>query len=351
MFISLYDYEKAAKQKLEPWIYDFIAGGAEDEITVQENINAFKKIKFHPKVLRGDFDGKLDITLLNHKLSLPILIAPTAFHRLAHPEGEIATARAAMHEDIVMIVSMVATTSLREIDAALQPKQRHFWFQIYLQRDKIFMRDLISMVEETACEALVVTVDSPVFGRRERDIRNDFHRLPKGLRCENLINLQGQCHTLEFHSTFHWDDIQDLQASTKLPIILKGIQHPEDAARCLENQISGLIVSNHGGRQLDSVAASIDLLPEIAEVIQKKIPIILDGGIRRGSDIAKALALGADAVGIGRPILWGLCVAGEKGVRHTINLLRQELIHTLTLNGCRSLSEWSRDWLFSEPNR
>lgn len=345
MLISLHDYEAAAQQKLEPWIYDFIAGGSLDELTLQDNMRAFKKIKFHPRVLRGDFDGHLETTLLGHKLSMPILIAPTAFHCLVHPEGEIATARAAIRENIVMIVSMVATTSLSDIHASIHPHQGHFWFQLYLQRDKIFMQDLIQMAEETACDGLVITVDSPVFGRRERDIRHDFHTLPKGLRCENLLNQKGETRALEFNAAFGWDDIEMVRSLTTLPVILKGIQHPDDARLSLENHISALIISNHGGRQLDGTAASINLLPPIADVVQKKIPLILDGGVRRGSDIAKALALGADAVGIGRPILWGLSVNGEDGVCHTLELLRQELIHTLTLNGCRSLSEWGKDWL------
>jgi len=345
MLICVQDYELAAKAKLDKVIYDFAFGGAQDEITLHENRKAYQRILFRPRVLRGAFDGDLSVLLCQTKASLPLIMAPTAFHKLYCEQGELATAMAASHENVVMIISMASTVSLDDLHARMQHHQGQFWFQFYVQPEISFNQYLVDMATKAGCQALVITVDSPQFGQRERDIKNQFHDLPAGLRCENLV-IDGVIKSIEFNNHLNWNDIKRIQKMTKLPIILKGILHPADALMALEHGISGIIVSNHGGRQLDGTAATIDLVTDIASVVQKKIPIIVDGGIRRGSDIVKALALGADAVAIGRPILWGLAVEGEEGVRHIIRILKKELLHTLALCGCQSLQTLSPDYLY-----
>ena len=344
--VSLRDVESAARRRLDPAIHDFFAGGAEDEWTLLRNESAFARIGIVPRVLRGARQCDLAISVLGCHASFPVIVAPTAFHCLADADGERATVRAAAAAGTIMIVSMASTVAIEEVAAAARRANADagptLWFQLYVQPDLDFTEALIRRAETAGCSALVVTVDSPTFGRRERDMRNAFHDLPPHLFCENLresTEAGGRVRRIDFSREISWRHVDWLRSVTKLKIVLKGVVNPLDAQLALEHGVDALLVSNHGGRQLDTVPAAIDLLPHIAAVVGSRIPVLLDGGIRRGTDIVKALALGANAVAIGRPILWGLASAGEEGVARVLEILRSELDVALTLCGCGSLSE------------
>jgi 4-hydroxymandelate oxidase len=341
--LSLRDLEPEARRRLDAAVYDFFAGGAGDELTLRSNEVAFGRIGLLPRVLRGVAERSLDVELLGCRTRMPVLIAPTAFHRLAHPAGESATARAAAANGVIMIVSMASTTPLDEVakaaaeaEAAVAPQ---LWLQLYPQRDLEFTAALVRRAEAAGCTALVVSVDSPVFGRRERDLRNGFLDLPGGLHCELMRSPDGAVRPIEFGAELGWRHLDWLRRVTRLPIVIKGVAHPADALLAVERGVDAIIVSNHGGRQLDTVPAAIELLPAIAGAVGGRIPVLLDGGVRRGTDVIKALALGADAVGIGRPVLWALTMGGERGVTQMLDMLRSELDQAMALCGCRSLAE------------
>ncbi len=349
--LSLRELESQARQRLDPAIYDFFAGGADDELTLRTNESAFGGIRLLPRVMRGRGEPKLDVTLLGVPASMPVLIAPTAFHRLAHPEGENATARAAARAGAIMIASMASTVAIEEVAEAARAVATappHLWFQLYLQPDLGFTTAVIRRAEAAGCTALVVSADSPSLGRRERDLRNRFLDLPSGLCCENMrdpANRTGPPRPIVFSPQLSWEHIGWLRKTTALKIVLKGLMHPADARLAVGEGVDAIIVSNHGGRQLDGVPAAIELLPEIAEAVDGKVPLLVDGGIRRGTDVVKALALGASAVAIGRPVLWGLAVAGEDGVSLVLEMLRSELLRALVFCGCGSPAEVTRDLL------
>lgn len=353
--LSVREIERKARQRLDPAIYDYFAGGADDEITMRSNQAAFGKIKLLPRVLRGAGRAELETTLLGRCISLPVVIAPTAFHQLAHPEGERATARAAAAAGTIMIVSMAPTVAIEEVAVAAQECGKHnLWFQIYLQPDLAFTKSVIQRAEAAGCSALVVTVDSPTFGRRRRDVRNGFKDLPFGMCCENLRettneNGRGKVRQIVFSPALSWKDLEWLRTVTELKVVLKGIVHPGDAKLAVDHGVDAVLVSDHGGRQLDTVPATIDLIPAIVDAVEGRIPLLLDGGIRRGTDVLKALALGAKAVAVGRPILWGLALAGEDGVRQVLELLRSELERALTLCGCGSVHDPSPDLVQLRP--
>lgn len=349
--LSLRELESEAQRRLDPKVYDFFAGGADDEVTVRENEAAFSRIGLIPRVLRGRGDRKLEVSLLGCRASMPILIAPTAFHRLAHREGESATARAAARAGTIMIVSMASTVAVEEIGAAVRQETgedpANLWFQLYIQPDLKFTEAIIRRAEAAGCTALVVSIDSPTFGRRERDVRNRFLDLPPGMCCENMREPgggpQGKARPIAFSPELSWEHLDWLRKTTAMKIALKGIMHPADAQLAVGRGVDALIVSNHGGRQLDTVPASIELLPAIVDAVKGKIPLLLDGGIRRGTDVVKALALGASAVAVGRPVLWGLALGGEGGVSQVLELLRSELDRALALCGCGSPADLGRD--------
>jgi len=347
--LSLRELESQARQRLDPAIYDFFAGGADDELTLRANEAAFYGIQLLPRVLRGRGEPKLDVTLLGVRASMPVLIAPTAFHRLAHPQGENATARAAARAGAIMIASMASTVAIEEVaTAARGVAEPSLWFQLYLQPDLGFTTAVIRRAEAAGCTALVISADSPSLGRRERDLRNRFLDLPAGLYCENMrdpANGKGPARPIVFSPQLSWEHIGWLRKTTPLKIAVKGLMHPADARIAVGEGVDAIIVSNHGGRQLDSVPAAIELLPEIAETVDGKIPLLVDGGIRRGTDVVKALALGASAVAIGRPVLWGLAVAGEDGVSLVLEMLRSELLRALAFCGCGSPGDITRDLL------
>ena len=355
VLINLFDYEAAAREKLPQTAGDYYASGAGDELTLQENHRAYERIRLKPRVLIDISRTDLSTTLFGQNVSMPIMIAPTAFHRMADPEGEVATARAAGSAGIPMILSTLATSSIEEVAAAASGP---VWFQLYFYRDRAATLSLVQRAEAAGCKAIALTVDAQIWGRRERDVRNRF-RLPKGLAMKNLVSAgAGQFPeeekdsglasyvTWQFDPAMSWKDVDWLCAKTRLPVLLKGILHPADAKMAVDHGAAGLIVSNHGGRQLDTVPATIDALPGIVAAADEQLEIIVDGGIRRGTDVLKALALGARAVGVGRPIIWGLAVDGEAGVRQVLNLLRKDFELAMRLCGCAAIGDITPDILF-----
>src|SRR5215468_10392279 len=352
--VSLRELEFEARKLLDPVVYDFVAGGAGDEVTLRANDAAFARIGLAPRVLCGKGTPDLAIILLGRLATMPVLIAPTAFHRLAHPDGECATARAAAAAGVIMIASMASTVAIEEVAAAAQEKaagaESNLWFQLYIQPDLGFTEAIIRRAEASGCSALAVSVDSPTFGRRERDERNGFRDLPPGLWCENLRGpIAGvkpvRPRDIVFSPELSWHHIEWLRITTELKIVLKGVMHPADARLAVEAGVDALVVSNHGGRQLDTVPAAVELLPAIRDAVAGRVPLLIDGGIRRGTDIVKALALGAAAVAIGRPVFWGLALAGEEGVTRVLEMLRSELVRALTLCGCGAPGDVSADLL------
>jgi 4-hydroxymandelate oxidase len=355
--ISLYnlaDYEREAAERLPREVLDYYASGANDEWTLRENRAAFERLRLFYKVLVDVSQRSLATTLLGHPLSMPIAIAPTAFHRLAHPDGELATARAAGQAGTLMILSTLSNTRVEEVVAAATGP---VWFQLYVYRDRGATRALVERVEAAGVSALVLTVDAPLLGRRERDVKNRFV-LPPGLCIENM--LPEGLHELPapqidsglaayfanmLEPALTWKDLAWLGSVTKLPILVKGVVRADDALRAVEHGAKGVVVSNHGGRQLDGSPATIDALPPIVRAIGDRSLVLMDGGIRRGTDVLKALALGAKAVLLGRPVLWGLAVDGEAGVHHVLQLLRDELDLALALAGVPSITELGPDLL------
>ncbi len=346
--LTVADYQALAQQRIEPVYYDFFAGAAQDEITARANESALRELCLLPRILRGSDTRQSSVSLFGSTASMPILLSPTAFHKLAHPDGELATARAAAAADTIMIVSLASTVAVEDIAAAARAaapgRDPALWLQLYLQPDLEFSEAIVRRGEAAGVRALVITVDSPVFGHRERDDANDFHDLPAGLCCENMRDGKtGQVRQIAMSSELSWKHIDWLRGITSLPVLLKGVLHPHDARIALDHGVDGLLVSNHGGRQLDTVPATITALPEIIDAVGGRMPVILDGGIRRGTDVIKALALGASAVGVGRPVIWGLAADGEAGVRGVLELLRAEFDHALALCGAASPADLTPD--------
>ncbi|GIE78662.1 alpha-hydroxy-acid oxidizing enzyme [Actinoplanes philippinensis] len=318
---------------------DFFAGGAGAERTLRDNLDAYHRLRIVPRVLRATGDRDLRTTLFGTRLATPVLVAPTAFHLLAHPGGEAATAEGAAAAGTIMVVSMAATQPVERIAEAGGP----LWFQLYPQPDREFTAAVVKRAEAAGCRALVVTVDSPVFGRRERDLRHGFTDLPAGLACENMRDGTGRVRDIAMDATLGWDRIGWLREITGLPILLKGILHPADARLAVEHGVDGVIVSNHGGRQLDGALATIDALPAVAEAVGGRIPVLVDGGIRRGTDVLIALARGAAAVLVGRPVLDALAQNGADGVRDQLRTLTADLDHAMALAGAKRPADLSPD--------
>ncbi|MFC5819813.1 MULTISPECIES: alpha-hydroxy acid oxidase [Nonomuraea] len=340
--VNLREYEQAAKDRLDPDLYDYFAGGAQDEVTLRANEAAFRRLMLVPRVLTGAGEPALDVTILGRTASMPVLVAPTAFHRLAHPEGELATGRAVAAAGGIMITAMLSTVAMEEVAAT----GAELWFQFYLQPDPGYTEHLVRRAEAAGCRALVITVDSPALRTGER-ARSALLELPAGLSCPNLGG-DGDIRQVTLSPEISWEHVDRLRRTTSLPIVLKGILHPADAALAVAHGADAIIVSNHGGRQLDSAAATIDRLPAVADAVGGRVPVLLDGGVRRGTDVVKALALGARAVAIGRPVVWGLSVAGADGVAHVLALLRAELANALTLCGLGSAGQVPRDLVVTD---
>jgi 4-hydroxymandelate oxidase len=354
--LNLDEYEAAARAFLSTMAFDYIAGGSGDELTLRANRAAFARRQIVPRVLCGIEHPDLRTTVLGQLVALPVLLAPVGFHRLCHTEGERASARAARDAGTIFIASTASTYALEEV----APEAGAWWFQLYVLRDRELSRHLVQRAEAAGASALVVTVDTPVLGRREADERNRF-ALPDGVTWANftdpryaampaLTSGSGLAAYVAqgVDATLSWADLDWLASITTLPVVPKGILHPDDARRAVEHGARAIVVSNHGGRQLDGAIATLDALPAVAEAVDGRIEIFVDGGVRRGADVLKALALGARAVLIGRPYLWGLAIAGEAGARQVLALLATELARDLALCGLASVQEAAQLTLVSE---
>ncbi|MFQ5927156.1 MAG: alpha-hydroxy acid oxidase [Terriglobia bacterium] len=353
--VNLFEYEPLARQRLSQMAYDYIAGGAGDEITLRHNRDSFDRIRLKPRVLVDV--SKLDtrVELFGQTFDFPILLAPTGFHKLVHHEGELATARGAAATGATLVVSSFATTAIEDIARAATSR---LWFQLYIQPDRAFTRDLVQRAEAAGCQALCLTVDTPVAGTRDREKRARFN-LPPEIQLEILKALgvkpprsahlgERDIYSAILDPTLTWDTVAWIRSFAKVPLILKGILAPEDARLAADQGASAVLVSNHGARNLDTTPATIEALPAVIEAVEGRIPILLDGGVRRGTDVVKALALGARAVLIGRPYLWGLAVEGADGVRKVVELLRTELEAAMALCGTPSLNRINRSVLWPE---
>ena len=358
--LNVADYARAARRKLSKGVLDYFEGGALDEITLRENVDGWEKLRLYYHVLAGVGAREIQTTVLGQSISMPIAVAPTAFHKLACGEGEIAAAKAAKAAGTLFILSSLSNTAMEAVfPEAASPR----WFQLYIYKDKEVTRALVHRAEAAGAEAIVLTVDAPGLGTRERDMRNRF-TLPEGLCVENLSPLgKGKMPeanvTLDpvsasglaayvrdnFKSDLSFDDLDWLCGCTRLPVVVKGVCRGDDAKKCAEHGAKAIVVSNHGGRQLDTAPATCEVLPDIVDLVGDRCEIYVDGGIRRGSDVLKAIALGARAVLIGRPILWGLTVAGEQGAAHVLDILRRELDEAMLLCGCTKLSDINRSLL------
>ncbi len=343
--INISDFEFLAREKLTQLAYDYYSGGAHDEITLRENCDAYKRIFLKYRVLIDVSHRDLSTVVLGNKISMPVMIAPTAFHCLAHTEGELATARAAGDAGTIMILSTFSNSDVEEV---VKSSSQPVWFQFYVFKDREVSKALIRRVENAGCKAIVLTVDAPYLGTREKDVRNSF-KLPEGILIKNLIpaskeKLPGSKDSAlagyvadYLDPSINWKDIEWIRSVTNLPLLIKGIACAEDALLALESGANGIVVSNHGGRQLDTCRATIDVLPEVVEALQGRMEILIDGGIRRGTDILKAVAMGASAVLVGRPVIWGLAVNGQEGVKSVLDILRTELDLAMALCGCTSI--------------
>jgi len=346
--VSLGDHEAWARTRLVDTAWAYFSGGAADEITLRSNKSAWDALLLSPRVLMPLAGGHTRVPLLGHALAHPILLAPVAFQRIAHPDGELATALAAAAQGAGMVLSTQSSVPMEAVAQAMLGKPGHgpLWFQLYMQPDRGVTRALVQRAEAAGFEALVLTVDAPVHGARDRERRVGF-RLPAGVRAVHLENPAPPAQAAVPQSLFNgllthaptWDDVAWLRTQTRLPLLLKGVMHPDDARQGLAAGACGLIVSNHGGRTLDTVPPTAMVLPHIVEAVAGAVPVLVDGGIRRGTDVLKAMVLGASAVLVGRPCVYGLANAGAMGVAHAIRLLRDELEIAMALCGCRTLDQ------------
>jgi 4-hydroxymandelate oxidase len=347
--VALSDFEQLASKRIPHPAWEYIQSGAADEITLRRNREAFEHIMLDARVLRDT--GKLDtsLELLGHKLAYPVMLAPSALHTLAHPEGEVATATGAGKADAAMVLSTMSSRSVEDVNkAASQP----VWFQLYVQADRGFTKHLVQRAEDAGCKALCVTVDTPTTGPRNRSQRSgfDFPPNPKMANLADMPRAKDDDTHVHIHrekdlfqsilpESLTWKDIEWIQSFARVPVVLKGVLHPDDAEIAVKQGIAGVIVSNHGARNLDTAPATIEALPRVADKAAGRMLVLMDGGVRRGTDVLKALALGANAVLIGRPVFYGLAVAGAAGVTRTLNILRSELEMAMALVGVAKLNQ------------
>lgn len=360
-FTNLLELEDLARANIPKDAFEYISGGAEDEVSLRRNREAFGRWALRPRVLVDVSTRDTSTTVLGAPVSMPILVAPTAFHGLVHPDGELATSRAAADARTVYVASTIATRTLEEI-AAVGPAHR--WFQLYVAKDLGFTEKLVRRAEHAGYEALCVTVDTPVLGRRERDERNAF-TLPEGLTMANFAEIGldrmgpspegGSAFAVAAEKTINaaltWRDVDWLRSLARIPIVLKGIMTAEDAALAVEHGVSGIVVSNHGGRQLDGTLGTLDALPEVVEAVHGRAEVYVDGGVRRGTDVVKALALGARAVLLGRPVVYGLALGGADGARAVLEHLRVELERAMALVGRPKIGEIDGGAVVASRNR
>lgn len=350
--INLFEFENLARARMETSAWDYYQSGAEDEATLRENRAAFARIKLRPRMLTGAGECDTRLTLLGAELTLPVLVAPAAYQKLAHPQGEAEMARGAGGAGTIMAVSTFGTVALEEVAAAATGP---LWFQLYAYRDRGLTESLVKRAEAVGCRALVLTVDAPYLGRRERDIRNGFG-LPPGMIVANFAGLvledqpgvaPGESGldiylSTNIDPTLTWEAVDWLRSITRLPVLVKGILTAEDAREAVAHGAAGIIVSNHGGRQLDGAVAAIEALPEVVDAVAGRAVVLMDGGVRRGTDVLKALSIGANATLIGRPALWALAANGAAGVERVFALLREELRLAMALSGCKTVADIGR---------
>ncbi len=346
------DFEAAARERMDRMAWEYISGAAADEITLRWNREAYDRIRLMPRVLHDVSSVDTRVKVLGHELAFPVLLAPSALHKLAHPEGELATARGAGKAGALMVLSTMSSTEIEDVaHAASGP----LWFQLYVQRDLGFTTHLVQRAEAAGYKALVVTVDTPTEGARNRQQRAHFHFTP-GIEPVNLRGVPtAKSKIVDERSAFAgilparltWKDIEWLQKTSKLPILLKGILNPEDADIAARSGIAGILVSNHGARNLDTVPATIDALPRVTDKVAGRIPVLVDGGVRRGTDVLKALAFGAAAVLVGRPVFYGLANGGADGVASMLNILRREFEMAMALSGRAKISDIDRSVLWT----
>ena len=344
MLITLADYERAAAESLDVGVQAYYFGGAADEVTLGDNEAAWRRLAIHPRMLVGVSQRDMGVKLLGRERKHPVIVAPTALHGLADPaEGEIATARAAAATESIVCISTFATKGVRSVAEAVPEASR--WFQLYVFNDRGVSRELVARAEESGYDVLVVTVDLPVRGARERELRTPIS--------PELAHAPATMTPAEFKALIdaelRWSDIEQFAAETKLPVVVKGILTPQDARLAAASGARGVVVSNHGGRQLDSTVSGADALPAVVDAVGEQIDVIVDGGIRRGTDVLKALALGARAVMVGRPVLWGLAVAGSDGAKHVLEILLSELDAALALAGAPRATELDRSFVGPAP--
>jgi 4-hydroxymandelate oxidase len=356
--VALSDYEPLARERMTASAWAYLSGGAGDEIGLRRNREAFERIELRTRVLTDLSAATTRVTLFGRAFDYPILLAPVAYQRLAHPAGEFATAEAAAVMKTGMVLSTQSSVSLEDVAASTSGP---LWFQLYIQPDRAFTHALVQRAEQAGYQALVLTVDAPVNGVRNREQRAGF-ALPEGVEA---VNLRGMVHpehtprsltesplfgTSLIAAAPTWRDVEWLRSITRLPVILKGITSENDAERAVTLGVAGIIVSNHGARTLDTIAPPINLLPRIVRQVARRIPVLVDGGIRRGTDVFKALASGAQAVMIGRPYVYALATAGALGVAHAIAILRAELEVAMALTGCARVEEIDHTMLWSPPS-
>ena len=356
---NLADFEAPARARVSESAWAYLSGGAADEITLRANRAAWDALQLHPRVLRKLAGGHTRVHLLGRELAHPILLAPIAYQRLFHADGELAVAHAAAAQSAGLVLSAQASMAMEEVAAPMRadPQAGPLWFQLYWRDDRDFMRALLERVARAGFEALVLTVDAPVHGARDRERRADF-KLPEHIRAVNLGGLKKPLDLQPGQSALFnglmpraatWDEIDWLRAHSPLPLLLKGVSHVDDAREALQRGVAGFIVTNHGGRALDTLPASADLLPYLRAGLGPQVPLLVDGGIRRGTDVLKAMALGANAVLVGRPYVHALAAAGALGVAHALRLLRDELEIAMALAGCKTLADagpqllWTKD--------
>ena len=359
---NLDDYQKQAKLKLSKALYEYVASGSDDEQTLAENQSAFKSWYLLPRVLRRMGRLSSETTFFGRRQSMPVFVSPAGLHALCHAEGECATARACGHAGIAFGLSQHATKSIAHVAEAAPDTIR--WYQSYILKDKQLTLQLIQRAIQAGYQGIFLTVDSVKFGFREADARNGFDALPEPHR---LVNYDGTPldQTYNAQEAAAWDqsseNMFDVNATWEhvrwikdhcgeLPLVVKGIMTPEDALLAIDHGADGIMVSNHGGRQLDGCLASIDALPAVAAAVQGRVPILLDSGVRRGTDVVKALALGATAVGIGKPVFFALAVNGEEGVKHMLHLLKTEIEAAMALCGCECVADITRNLVTRHPS-
>jgi 4-hydroxymandelate oxidase len=349
---TISDFERRAADVMPPGAHGYFAGGAGDEVTLRDNVAAWQRLALRPRVMVDCTERDPSTSVLGRRHPHPLVVAPTAFHTLATPDGETATARGAAATDTPFCLSTLSTTSALELSKRAPEARR--WFQLYVFKDRAITRELVAAAVEHGYETLVLTVDLPIFGTRERDMRSGFvldeasaipHLGAAGARGTMSLKELGAL----LDPSLTWDDVGRFAADSGLPVLVKGVLTPEDARRAVDSGAAGIVVSNHGGRQLDTVLSGADALPAVVDEAGDELDILVDGGIRRGTDVVKALALGARAVMVGRPVLWGLAVGGEEGVRRVLELLLAEIDTALALAGARRAVELDRSWVQRAP--